>query len=217
MVLKNFFSFLITILIFYTNSVSAISELPIEAKNFDVNVKLTGFNQAQKEKVYQAIELIKKVIVSHEFREKVLNKEFMGKKGFFDNAGLSNEEIYHKILQGAEEKGITEANNTMDLDLKLYQDDSKTIGYTYPHIVRIYVNKKYFDNFEPYQVADNLFHEWLHKLGFKHSVKKDDNRVHSVPYSIGYLVRDLSQAHYSLTNKTAVNTIMLEQESQQSN
>lgn len=217
MILKNSFSLFIAMFIFQANSVSASTELPIEARNFDVNVKLTGFNQEQKEKVYQAIDLIKKVIVSHEFREKVLNKEFMGKKGFFDNGGLSNEEIYHKILQGAEEKGITEANNRMDLDLQLYQDDSKTIGYTYPHIVRIYVNKKYFDNFEPHQVADNLFHEWLHKLGFKHSVKKDENRVHSVPYSIGYLVRDLSQAQYSLANKTAVNTIMHEQESQQSN
>lgn len=217
MVWKTSFSLLIASFIFHSNNIYATQELPTAARDFDVKVKLTGFNQEQKEKVYQAIDLIKKVIVSDEFKEKVLNKEFMGKKGFFDNGGLSNEEIYQKILQGAEEKGITEANNTMDLDLKLYEDDSKTIGYTYPHIVRIYVNKKYFDNFEPHQVADNLFHEWLHKLGFKHSVKKDENRVHSVPYSIGYLVRDLSLAHYSLANKTAVNTIMLEQESQQSN
>jgi hypothetical protein len=217
MSMKTSVSLLIALLFSFKNLSANSSELPPEALSFDVNLKLSGFNQEQEEKVYEAIELIKKVIVSQEFRERVLNKEFMGKKGFFDNGGLSNEEIYYRILQGAEEIGTTKANNRMDLDLKLYEDNSKTIGYTYPHIVRIYVNKKYFDKFKPHQVADNLIHEWLHKLGFKHSVTKDENRVHSVPYSIGYLVRDLSEAHYSLSNKTAVNTIMQEQESQKSN
>lgn len=80
MSMKTSFSLLIALLFSFKNVSANSSELPPEALSFDVNLKLSGFNQEQEEKVYEAIELIKKVIVSQEFRERVLNKEFMGKK-----------------------------------------------------------------------------------------------------------------------------------------
>lgn len=213
MSLKEFFSLLSVCLFFYPVSPTQAA-VPPEALSFDVSVKLIGFNAEQKEKVMQAIELIKKVVASEEFKQKILSKKYKGKSLFVDS-DLSNEEIYSKILEGAEEIGDTSKNNRMDLELKLYHEKSKTIGYTYPHIVRIYVNQKYFDNFQPHQVADNLFHEWLHKLGFKHSLKKNPDRVHSVPYSIGYLVKDLAQQQYSVSHKTAVNENINEHQSQE--
>jgi hypothetical protein len=213
MSLKEFFSIL-SVFLFYSPLSPALATIPPEARSFDVNVKLIGFSAEQKEKVSKAVELIKKVVASEEFRLRILNKKHKG-KAFFVDSDLSNEEIYSKILAGAEEVGDTSKNNRMDLEIKLYQDKSKTIGYTYPHIVRIYVNRKYFDKFQPHQVADNLFHEWLHKLGFKHSIKKNPDRAHSVPYSIGYMVKDLARQQYALTHKTAINENLNKQQGQE--
>ena len=163
------------------------------AQTFEVNVKLMNFTKEQEEKVRAAIDLIKKVVASDEFKKGVLNKTYKGKKTYVDNGGLSNSQIYKKILDGAEKVGNTKKNNAMDLELQVYYEDNTTIGYTYPNIKRIYMNRKYLNKFQPYQVADNLFHEWLHKIGFKHAVERTDSRAHSVPYSVGYLVKALAR------------------------
>jgi hypothetical protein len=84
----------------------------------------------------------------------------------------------------------------MDVELELYQNTSNTIGYTYPHTSRIWMNSKYFNKYTPVQVADNLFHEWLHKLGFDHAIKYTLRRNYSVPYAIGYLMEELAHKHY---------------------
>ena len=88
--------------------------------------------------------------------------------------------------------GNTTKNNTMDVELELYQQKTKTIGYTYPNTVRIWMNKKYFSRYTPVKVADNLMHEWMHKLGFTHEVIWSKDRDHSVPYAVGYIVEELA-------------------------
>ncbi len=162
---------------------------------FDVTLKLKGFNQEQEQKIFKAIKLIKKVVLSPEFKEAVISKSFNNEFTYKDNAGLTNEEIYQKIIEGRELVGRnTEANGIMDLELVLYRDDnSNTIGYTYPKISHVYINEKFLNKFEPYQVANNLFHEWLHKIGFDHSVEKTPEREHSVPYALGYIVKDIAK------------------------
>lgn len=161
---------------------------------FDVQPVMIGFTQKQEEKVRKASELIRRVVNSEEFRKKVLNYKFNGKRTFNDNRGLTNRQIYKKILEGSEKMTGLGKNGTMDLELELYTDrESTTIGYTYPNIVRVYMNRKYFNRFRPYQVADNMMHEWLHKIGFDHEVKATPDRRHSVPYAIGYIVKDLAK------------------------
>lgn len=168
---------------------------PFSSKAFDVTLKLKGFNQEQEQKIFKAAGLIKKIVHSPEFKQAVLSKSFNNKFTFKDNAGLTNEQIYQKILDGKELIGKnTEANGNMDLELVLYRDDnSNTIGYTYPHISHVYINEKFLNRFEPYQVANNLFHEWLHKIGFDHSVEKTPEREHSVPYALGYIMKDMAR------------------------
>jgi hypothetical protein len=134
-------------------------------------------------------------VKSSEFKERVLSHTFEGKKTYVDNKGLTNEQIYQLIIDGSET--LTPAKNgRMDIELALYQNSSSTIGYTYPNTTRIWVNTKYFNKYNPVQVADNLFHEWLHKLGFDHALKYSKNRNYSVPYAIGYLVEELAVKHY---------------------
>lgn len=169
-------------------------EVPEEAYHFDASVKFMNFDTDQAKKVETAIDIIKKVIASAEFRTHVLNFTYNGKRTFVDNGGLTNEQIYLKLLKGAE-KLLPEENYEMDLELELYYSSKSTVGYTYPNTVRIWMNTKFFNVFTPAQVAGNVFHEWTHKLGFDHASSYSVSRDSSVPYALGYLMRDLGKKY----------------------
>lgn len=157
----------------------------------DVNIKFFKFKEDEKQKVLRAIEIIKQVMTTEEFKQEILNYRYEGQKQFKDNKGMSNEDILNLIFEGAEILSPTK-NYAMDVELELFHEDTKTIGYTYPDTKRIWMNRKFFDHYTPFQVADNLFHEWMHKLGFEHDHKFSHDRKHSVPYAIGYIVERLA-------------------------
>lgn len=163
------------------------------ANHWKANIRYYNFSKEDIQKVEKAITIIKKIINSDEFHDLVLEYTFQGSKTFNDNNKYTNEEVYQLILLGSEIIGNRAANNTMDVELELYEDGSKTIGYTFPHTTRIWMNRKYFNRYTPAQVAGNLMHEWMHKLGFSHSLKWNKDREHSVPYAIGYLIEDLAE------------------------
>lgn len=166
-------------------------EVPNEALTWETNLSLDNFDASDEDKILAASELLKKVIASQEFKDAVLNHTYNGQKTFVDNGGLTNLQIYNKILEGSEH--LTPAkNNALDVEVELYHEESTTIGYTYPTTTRIWMNTKYFDRYTPVDVTDNLMHEWLHKLGFGHSATYNTARPYSVPYAIGYLVRRLA-------------------------
>lgn len=165
--------------------------LPNEAFTFDINIKFINTTATQQAKFDQAIELIKKVVATEEFRTKILNHTYGGKKTFVDNGGHSNAQIYQKILEGAE-KLIPAKNNTMDMEVELYYADNSTVGYTYPNSKRVWVNRKFFTSNTVGRVAANLFHEWLHKIGFGHAVSYSTSRDYSVPYAIGRMMTSIS-------------------------
>lgn len=169
-------------------------EVPEEANLFNADLKFVNFEAEQEEKVHKAVEIIKKVIASSEFRAKVLNFTFNGKREFNNNNNLTNEEIYLKLLRGSE-KLQPEDDFEMDLELELYYTSNNTVGYTYPNTVKIWMNTKYFTPYTPTQVAGNIFHEWTHKLGFDHASSYSVARDSSVPYAIGYLIRDLGKKY----------------------
>jgi hypothetical protein len=171
------------------------SPAPTLAQTFSVKPRMLNFSLTQKEKVLRAAELIEKVVASDEFRKAILTHTYNGKKRFVDSRGLTNAQIYQKILEASESMLKKGRNNVMDLELQLYREETTTIGYTYPNVVRVYMNTKYFENFDPPQVADNMFHEWLHKIGFDHAHKYTPSREHSVPYAIGYLVKKLAKQY----------------------
>ena len=176
-----------------TDAQLASDVAPVQAQTFDINAKLSGFDRDQEEKILEAFDLIKKVVASDEFKRKIIGKTYKGKKTFVDNGGFTNAQIYKKILEGAE-KLTPSKNNTMDLHLEAYRESANVIGYTMPSIKKVFVNTRYLDkaSFKPNQVAMNLTHEWLHKLGFKHAQKNSPSRPHSVPYAVGYIMRTLA-------------------------
>jgi hypothetical protein len=172
-------------------SVTASSSVPAAALTWDANILFVGFTTVQEDKVHRAVDLMKKVIASQEFKDRIINYSYNGTPGFVDNGGFTNVQIYQKILEGAETlNGI--ANNRLDIELELYTEASTTIGYTNVGTPRIWMNTKYFDTYTPINVSDNLMHEWLHKLGFTHAQTWSASRDHSVPYAIGYLMEELA-------------------------
>jgi hypothetical protein len=166
--------------------------LPNEAYTFDTNVTLINMTAEQEVKFESAQDIIKKVVATEEFRNAVLNHTYNGVKTFVDNRGYSNEKIYQTILEAAE-KLIPAKNNTMDMEVELYTESSNVIGYTYGSTKRIWVNTKYFNTNPLTSVASNLFHEWLHKIGYGHAVSYSTSRDYSVPYAIGRIVGSLGK------------------------
>jgi hypothetical protein len=168
------------------------SGVPQAAFNFDVNLKLDNFDSTQEDKVLEAADLIKKVVATEEFKNEILNHTYKGKKMFVDNGGLTNAQIYKKILEGSE-KLRPGTDNEMDLDLEVFRRNDNTVGYTYPNVIRVWMNAKYLNKNAPYKVTTNMMHEWLHKLGFKHSRNRTPSRPYTVPYAIGYLVAKIAK------------------------
>lgn len=164
---------------------------PTAALTFDVNVDFVKFNATQEDKVLDAAELIRKVVASDEFKNKVVNYNYNGKKQFADNGGLSNAQIYQRILEGSE-KLRPGKNNAMDITVETYYTSANVIGYTLPSANKIWMNTKYLNNFTPVQVSSNMVHEWLHKLGFTHDFQSTAKRPYSVPYAVGYIVKALA-------------------------
>ena len=166
---------------------------PVQAQTFDINVKYNGFDRDQEAKLLEAFDMLKRVIASDEFKQRVIGHTYNGKKQYVDNGGFTNAQIYKKLLEGAEMLN-PKKNNAMDLVLQTYTETNIVIGYTMPNILTIFMNTKYLNqsNFQANQVAMNLMHEWLHKLGFKHAQNNNPARPHSVPYAIGYIMRDLA-------------------------
>lgn len=171
-----------------------VSNVPSLALSFSTaGVELFDFTRSQEEKYNDAVALVKKVVGTEAFRSKVLNHTYGGLKSFADNKGLTNAQIYQSILDGAE-KLQPSKNNRMDVGVKLYYQSSNVVGYTSTSITYINVNTKYFNSYDINEVAGNLFHEWLHKLGYGHDASVIAKRPYSVPYAIGYLIRDLGKS-----------------------
>ena len=161
--------------------------------NLAINVSLTNFTETQEAKMQEALKRLKLVINSTDFKERVLNHTYNGEKTFVENNGLSNEEIYEKIMQGAEDL-LPEVDEEMDLDITLYYKYTSTVGYTYPNTTRIWVNSRFFNGYSYAQVAANAAHEWTHKLGFGHSFYNNASRPYTVPYGIGSIISELIES-----------------------
>lgn len=174
-------------------TISSTSKLPALALSFKTNITMMNLTTAQKTKYNKAIAMVKKVVATEAFRKKVLAHTYAGKTQFANNNGKTNSQIYQSILDAAESLKPLK-NNTMDLGVKMYYAANSVVGYTSTSITYINVNTKFFNRYATNQVAGNLFHEWLHKIGYSHDSYSTTRRPYSVPYAIGYMVRDIGKS-----------------------
>ncbi len=156
-----------------------------------------NYNQSQKATFDLAISALQKVVNTEEFKQKVLHFTYQGQETYVQNEGLSNLQIYNRIMQAAEMyPKATSANKTMDLWTALYtsiRSERDVIGYTYVDTSFVYSNTYFFNNAEISGIAGNIIHEWLHKVGFDHDYEVTSRRPASVPYAIGYIVEGMIQ------------------------
>ena len=186
---KRLLTLALTGLIFSTQVAQAT--VPGQALTFDTNVSITNATTTMTDKIRKAEELIKRVVATDDFRDQVINHTWNGKREYVDNGGYSNEEIYQIILDAAERlNGIK--NNTMDIDIEMYYENTSTVGYTYSNTPKIYANTKFYNDYSSATITGNMTHEWLHKLGFSHATYYSESRDHSVPYAIGYIMRSIA-------------------------
>lgn len=185
------FKILVLFLVFSISHARAI--VPVEAYTFDFNIETSRMGPVKEEKLFEAVELLQEVFASPEFKRKILLHRYKGRYQFAHNRGLSNYQIYKRILSGVE-KLYPVKNNAMDVVIELYTNNKSIVmGYTNPFTQKIWMNTKYFNRHTPAEVASHLTHEWLHKLGFGHERKKNNNRKYSVPYAIGYIVKEMAR------------------------
>jgi len=164
-----------------------------ESGTLTANPILRNFSEVNERKMRAAIQLLERVVNSDEFKEAVLNFTYAGKSEYVQNNGMTNEQIYQHLMTGKENL-YPEVDLEMDLDVSLYKQSwgrCSVVGYTTPSSPRIYVNRCFFNGFELQEIAGNLFHEWVHKMGFGHDFKPTTRRPFSVPYALGYLVRTI--------------------------
>jgi hypothetical protein len=166
-------------------------------------IKLTNvsnFNEARRKKLDEALDLLDRVLASQAFKQGVLNFGYSEKLNghtlrrtqFRMNQGLSNQQIYELLLSG-KDKFEKEPDGLIEVDLALaMQRHNGVLGFTYPNVVRVWINSWFFDSAKLSEIAGNIMHEYCHKSGFEHEFKSTSLRPYTVPYAIGYLVRDLA-------------------------
>lgn len=161
-----------------------------EFANLEINANLRDFIADREGKMLDALERLKIVVNSKEFKQQILNHEYQGQKMFVDNQGYSNLEIYNLIMLGAETLSPSE-DEEIDIDITLYYSNNSTVGYTYPDTNRIWVNDKFFAVNSLGKVAANVLHEWTHKIGFDHDFKRTTRRNFSIPYGVGTIIEKM--------------------------
>ncbi len=142
--------------------------------------------------IKKSFAVIEAVINSEEFKAKVINYVGLdGKRAYSSNKGLTNEQIYSKLMEGNELLGGEQTLGEMNFDIERYNKWwSKVIGYTSPGVDNwIEVNGKFYANYQADSIAGNLTHEWIHLNGFYHDSARDHD---SVPYAVGYIMENLA-------------------------
>lgn len=165
--------------------------VPTAAVTFGTDVEILNATTSQTTKIRDAEIDIRDVVATEEFRSAIINHTYGGKKTFVDNGGLTNTQIYNKILAGVE-KLNGDNDNEMDLGIKTYYENSNTVGWTSTGSRYINMNTKFLNIYNSNQVARNMTHEWLHKLGFSHAVNYSYSRDFSVPYAVGKIMERLA-------------------------
>jgi len=165
--------------------------VPTLAETFDTNIYVYNGTTSQRDKIYRAEQKIKDVVRSQAFKDRVINFTYNGVKRFVDNGGLTNTQIYYKILNAAE-KLLPTQDNEMDLKIKTYYQYSSTVGYTSSTSMYVNLNTRFLNNYTANETAKTMIHEWLHKLGFSHSAYYSTSRNYSVPYGVGRIMLELA-------------------------
>lgn len=161
-----------------------------------LTLKVHAFTNATPEdvtRVTQALKLLEGVVNNPAFKDRVLNMTYkIGKDTFqgYTQTEMTPTQILQDIEKGQENyQGGSEG--VIDLFLDSYYQRSSTVGYTSVSDKFIHMNRYIQGSYTSAQTAGNIFHEWMHKIGYDHSSRNNVYRPHSVPYKLGYMVAEM--------------------------
>lgn len=126
-----------------------------------------------------------RVVNTLEFKWAILQAKFT------ETRGLTNQEIYERILSGSDKDH--EADFMLDIYVKSYHKKNRTLGYTYMSTFKTWVNRRYLADLDPENpddvrhLAGHIMHEACHNMGFRH----EHTHHTSVPYVVGRIIRNL--------------------------
>lgn len=158
-------------------------------KLFRVKITSSNFTESQKLKITEAAQIVEECFNSEYFKIAVLKKE-TNHQLKFHYTDDTNEQVYNKIMSGAE---VLDQEEDNEADIFLELDNGFTwsaIGYTYPNTKWQWVYNRFFKRMTAAGLAGNIAHEWMHKIGYDHEFNWTPLREHSVPYWVGYFVEE---------------------------
>lgn len=158
---------------------------------FRVKITTSRFTETQAKMIIDAGKLVEECFNTGSFKSFVMNHtangELDGNKGFHYTKE-TNEEIYKKIMSGAETLD-PQADSEADIFIELDRSYSwSAIGYTYDNTKWQWIYNRFFKGASVASIASNIAHEYMHKLGYDHEYKWTALREFSVPYAVGYFV-----------------------------
>lgn len=175
-----------------------LTQEQLKNKKLDVDIRMRNFHRkSDRQKIAKATEILKKVMNSNEFKQRILNFKWKDKIQFNENQEMSNADIYQHLMTGKEVL-MPQKDYIMNIDITLYRSRnpwSKVKGYTKKSTMRIWINKKFFrkKSWTAVDTAGNLAHEWVHKMGFGHAYKHNPDRPFTVPYAVGRIVGEVAR------------------------
>lgn len=179
------------------------------------------FSPEQHAKIMRARDLLEQVINSDDFAVGVVNFErkelecvrtgWFRKSCKYVHAGFGFEydgngrtetdgaRVLEIIRSGAETLS-PEADGEADINIDLGY--GRAVGYTYPNSAWQWINQWFLDssNVTEADIAGNIAHEYMHKLGFGHAYRSHATRQYTVCYAIGYLVAGLAKKRLALAS-----------------
>jgi hypothetical protein len=177
-----------------------------------LKVKLTfagHLTPTQKSKLERARDLFELAVNSMEFRQAVLSYSYTvssytgrlwwkkwksHKVSGFRECSLSTEQVYASIMSGGETLS-PEKDKEADISVTVAAGSRGVIGWTNPHTPMQWISSWFINDSEVYptEIAGNLSHEWMHKLGFDHAFNYYNGREDTLPYAVGNIIVKLAE------------------------
>jgi len=145
---------------------------------------LSNLKEDEKEKIRTALKMGEEVLSSENFANRILALKFKGTtKKPSDVLGL--------ILSGSDNG---KADEVIDINIEGFFKWNSTVGYTYLHAAKTYINRRFLRKFTHAEVFGHIMHELMHRMGFAH--KDSVDRKFDVAYLVGYASRNAFEAYY---------------------
>lgn len=147
-----------------------------------------NYDSISLKKLSQAVLLLDSILITDDFRIRVLNAKFVGTKG------KSNQEIYDNLMSG-NSKFDSSHDKTINLYLAVYAKygGRNELGFTSGKKTsthRCFIHKNNVGC-----LAGHLIHEYMHVMGFSHNrISSEKPKSKTVPYVIGNIVKTMLSA-----------------------